>query len=314
MRHPRHAGPRAATAESLAYELSRRDIGLLALLLALPIPIFALSGAAIPLPEIVQRVAASLVPGGDDTTAAETAYAPFERGTIRLAADEAAGARVQPVTAAPSPGGTPRAAALRAETPRSARATRQRQFAAGRTSPPGRTRSTVGERRTAPRVAGVSPASDAVEDRVSTASVASTTGSGRDTTGAGTTTPAPMRTPATDPAPPAKEPTRIVDTRPVAVTADGTGVGATVVVPVGGSSATSPTVGVQTSGATPGSPGGRTSVSVDAPLPLLGDVQADGTLPIGLGAPTEPPPAPAQSTPPPPPSPPLRLDLPLLGK
>lgn len=297
MRRVQHAGTRSVTSEAFAYELSRGDILLLALVIAIPIPVFALSGATIPLPEIVQRVAASLVPGGTETTAAETPFAPLERGTILLAAGEAADA--QPVAAAPTPRLASSMATRRSESPRPAPASPARHVAAGRTSPPGRTRLTG----PAPRVRSRAVEAVAAPGRVSSTAETSASANGRETTGS---TPAATRPPATDPAPPVKKPKRVVDTGPLAVTADRTGVSATVVVPVGNAE-TSPAVGVQSSGSVTG---GRTTVTVEGP------VHADVTLPVVVGAPPAssapapaPAPAPAQS-----PQPPVRRSLPLLGK
>lgn len=54
-------GKRVAGAAG-AYAISRRDAVLLVLAVCLPVPLLSASGLAVPLPEIVQRVAASLVP------------------------------------------------------------------------------------------------------------------------------------------------------------------------------------------------------------------------------------------------------------
>ncbi|HJU47227.1 MAG TPA: hypothetical protein VJ689_03780, partial [Gaiellaceae bacterium] len=87
MRQLQTAGTRAEASETFAYELSKRDLLVLSVVLAVPIPLFAVSGAAIPLPEIVQRVAASLVPGGDDSSTEET-LAPWSHGSITLTPHE----------------------------------------------------------------------------------------------------------------------------------------------------------------------------------------------------------------------------------
>jgi hypothetical protein len=60
------AGGGSAPGGGAAYALSLRDLLLLGLVLLVPVPLFALSGLTVPLPEIVQRVAASLLPGLDD--------------------------------------------------------------------------------------------------------------------------------------------------------------------------------------------------------------------------------------------------------
>ncbi len=71
-----------------AYVVSRRDSILLALVACVPVPLLAVSGLAVPLPEIVQRVAASLVPfvTRDDPAQAEA----LSRASIRLAPGESA--------------------------------------------------------------------------------------------------------------------------------------------------------------------------------------------------------------------------------
>jgi hypothetical protein len=71
-----------------AYVVSRRDSILLALVACVPVPLLAVSGLAVPLPEIVQRVAASLVPfvTRDDPAQSEA----LSRASIRLAPGESA--------------------------------------------------------------------------------------------------------------------------------------------------------------------------------------------------------------------------------
>jgi len=73
---------------STAYALSRRDAVTLALVVCLPIPALAVSGLSVPLPQIVQRVAASLVPflAGDESAQSDA----LSRASIRLTASESA--------------------------------------------------------------------------------------------------------------------------------------------------------------------------------------------------------------------------------
>lgn len=75
-------------AGSGAYVVSRRDSILLALVACVPVPLLAVSGLAVPLPEIVQRAAASLVPfvTRDDPAQAQA----LSRASIRLAPGESA--------------------------------------------------------------------------------------------------------------------------------------------------------------------------------------------------------------------------------
>ena len=90
-----HPGVQAVSHEAMAYQLSRRELLILSLVLVVPIPFFAMTGLAIPLPEIVQRVAASLVPGGALETDTEQRFAVLSQGSIRLAAGEERSAEPQ---------------------------------------------------------------------------------------------------------------------------------------------------------------------------------------------------------------------------
>lgn len=71
-----------------AYALSRRDAVTLALVVCLPVPALAVSGLSVPLPQIVQRVAATLVPflAGDESAQSDA----LSRASIRLTAGESA--------------------------------------------------------------------------------------------------------------------------------------------------------------------------------------------------------------------------------
>jgi hypothetical protein len=80
------AGGGSAPGGGAAYALSLRDLLLLGLVLLVPVPLFAVSGLTVPLPEIVQRMAASLLPGLDDDAGSAqvtpiTAVSGFARAT-----------------------------------------------------------------------------------------------------------------------------------------------------------------------------------------------------------------------------------------
>jgi hypothetical protein len=80
MRH----SPQQTVGSVAAYALSAREVAFVAFVLVVPIPLFALSGLNVPLPAVVERVAGSLVFGGDDRRPD-----PLSRGSIRRARGEA---------------------------------------------------------------------------------------------------------------------------------------------------------------------------------------------------------------------------------
>src|SRR5918992_134284 len=94
------ADPRSASAEWPSLSGWRR-VALMGVMVALPIPLFAASGLAVPLPSIVYRVAVGVaertqavavgVPGIDAVVAGTTELP--RRGTIRLSPQEVAEAR-----------------------------------------------------------------------------------------------------------------------------------------------------------------------------------------------------------------------------
>jgi hypothetical protein len=80
------------TADS-RYISGRLERIVLVLVVCVPVPAFALSGLAIPLPSVVERAAAALVPWADATTLdTHELAASVTRGSIVAAADEAAAA------------------------------------------------------------------------------------------------------------------------------------------------------------------------------------------------------------------------------
>jgi hypothetical protein len=135
MRHVEAATAGARAGGTSAFELSKRDLVVLGLVLLLPVPLFALSGLHIPLPEIVQRAAASLLPGVDF----EPSERPVVRGSIRLASDDTTVVRATAAGPVPAPmlfGRTaPRAGAERREAPDTPRKRTPRRALRVRTGP-----------------------------------------------------------------------------------------------------------------------------------------------------------------------------------
>jgi hypothetical protein len=148
---------------------------LLVLVVCVPIPAFALSGLAIPLPGVVERAAAALVPWAEavPTLDAETLAASRVHGSIILAPDES-----------PTAGTT---ASRPARPARRAPATR-------------RVATTAGEAPAASHGGGVTRSAPEVTPTVPSQPQG-------DGGGSGSTAPAPAPTPAPTPAPAPKEPT-----------------------------------------------------------------------------------------------------------
>jgi hypothetical protein len=86
------------SASTFAHAIRRWERILVILGVLLPIPVFAATGLSIPLPAIVERIAAALVPWADDATLLEgQAFSLGENGSIVLAPGE------RPATASEGP-------------------------------------------------------------------------------------------------------------------------------------------------------------------------------------------------------------------
>ncbi len=72
--------------------------------------------------------------------------------------------------------------------------------------------------------------------------------------------------------------------KPVVTEVSVPGTGVSTSVAVGASPETAPSVAVGTSGPSTQSPTGQTTVTAEVPVPIVGQVQATVTLPVGIGS------------------------------
>jgi hypothetical protein len=97
---------RRALRDSRSYALSKREVLVITLVVLVPVPLFAVSGLNFPLPGIVQRVAASLVPGIRGALGVDSEVAPSSMAAIELVVDARRGTHPSPAR-----GSSPRAIA-----------------------------------------------------------------------------------------------------------------------------------------------------------------------------------------------------------